>query len=165
MTTFQARIGRIFQKIASIALLFSCSGLAPHPHKHTPVPIRMKLQPDKSNNLTINAYGPGWIEVNGQRFMHSLIVSSLAGARPQVWNVRRYEDLKPDDFDVLANMGAELVLFGSGQRLRFPQAAWLVGLVTQGMGLETMDTAAACRTYNILASEGRKVVVALLLES
>jgi uncharacterized protein len=125
----------------------------------------MKLQPDKSNSLTINAYGPGWIEVNGQRFMNSLIVSSLAGASPQVWDAKRFEDLKPDDFDVLAHSGAELVLFGSGQRLRFPQAAWLAGLITNGIGLETMDTAAACRTYNILASEGRKVVVALLLET
>jgi len=125
----------------------------------------MKLQPDKSNSLTINAYGPGWIEVNGQRFTSSLIVSSLAGSSPHVWNVSRFEDLSALDFEVLSRSGAELVLFGSGHRLRFPQGAWLTGLIQQGIGLETMDTAAACRTYNILASEGRKVVVALLLES
>lgn len=125
----------------------------------------MKLQPDKSNNLTINAYGPGWIEVNGQRFTSSLIVSSLAGASPQMWAARRFEDLGASDFEVLAASGAELVLFGSGQRLRFPLPAWFSGLITQGIGMETMDTAAACRTYNILASEGRKVVVALLLET
>jgi uncharacterized protein len=125
----------------------------------------MKLQPDKSNSLTINAYGPGWIEVNGQRFTSSLIVSSLAGSSPQVWDVSRFEDLSLPDFEVLAQTGAELVLFGSGQRLRFPQAAWLASLIQQGIGMETMDTAAACRTYNILASEGRKVAVALLLET
>jgi len=128
-------------------------------------PIPMKLQPDKSNSLTINAYGPGWIEVNGQRFTSSLIVSSLAGSSPQVWDVSRFEDLSLPDFEVLAQTGAELVLFGSGQRLRFPQAAWLASLIQQGIGMETMDTAAACRTYNILASEGRKVAVALLLET
>ena len=125
----------------------------------------MKLQPDKSNSLTINAYGPGWIEVNGQRFTSSLIVSSLAGSSPLVWDAARFEDLSPLDFEVLAQSGAELVLFGSGQRLRFPQPAWFAGLIQKGIGMETMDTPAACRTYNILASEGRKVVVALLLEA
>jgi uncharacterized protein len=125
----------------------------------------MKLQPDKSNSLTINAYGTGWIEVNGERFSSSLIVSSLAGSSPQVWEVRRFEDLQAADFEVLTTTGAELVLFGSGARLRFPNPAWLGLLISKGIGMETMDTAAACRTYNILASEGRKVVVALLQES
>jgi uncharacterized protein len=124
----------------------------------------MKLQPDKSNSLTINAYGPGWIEVNGQRFTSSLIVSSLAGSSPLVWDAARFENLRPKDFEILANSGAELILFGSGKRLRFPQPVWLASLIQQGIGMETMDTPAACRTYNILASEGRKVVVALLLE-
>jgi uncharacterized protein len=124
----------------------------------------MKLQPDKSNNLTINAYGEGWIEVNGEKFSHSLIVSSLAGARPVPWAVSRFEELRSTDFDALAISGLELVLLGSGQRLRFPQPAWLQALIEQGIGVETMDTAAACRTYNILASEGRKVMAALLQE-
>jgi uncharacterized protein len=125
---------------------------------------RMKLQPDKSNSLTINAYGPGWLEVNGQKFNHSLCVSSFPGASPEAWAIGRFEDLKAQDFEWLTRSGAELVIFGSGQRLRFPQAAWHASLMQQGIGLETMDTAAACRTYNILASEGRKVVALLLLE-
>jgi uncharacterized protein len=125
----------------------------------------MKLQPDKSNSLTVNAYGEGWIEVNGQRFDHSLIVSSLPGATAQTWPVSGFEALTAENFDVLGQSGAELVIFGSGKRLRFPKPQWLQTLVGQGIGLETMDTAAACRTYNILASEGRKVVLAVLLES
>ena len=125
----------------------------------------MKLQPDKSSSLTIHAYGPGWIEVNGEKFSHSLTVSSLAGAVPEKWAVSQFGALKAEDFEPLANSGAELVIFGSGQRLRFPQPIWLAPLIARGIGLETMDTAAACRTYNILASEGRKVVVALLLET
>lgn len=125
----------------------------------------MKLQPDTSNSLQINAYGPGWLEVNGERFGHSLKVSSLAGAAPLPWAVHRFEDLQAADFDGLASSGAELVLFGSGQRLRFPQAAWIQALIERSIGLETMDTPAACRTYNILASEGRKVMAVLLLES
>jgi uncharacterized protein len=57
-----------------------------------------------------------------------------------------------------------LIIFGSGKRIRFPQPAWLQPLMSKRMGLETMDTGAACRTYNILAGEGRRVVVALILE-
>jgi uncharacterized protein len=125
----------------------------------------MKLQPDKSNSLTINAYGPGWIEVNGEKFTHSLIVSSLKGAVPEKWAVSQFGALNSEDFAPLAKSGAELIIFGSGQRLRFPQPSWLAPLMAMGIGVETMDTAAACRTYNILASEGRKVVVVLLLET
>ena len=125
----------------------------------------MKLQPDKSNSLTINAYGPGWIEVNGEKFTHSLIVSSLKGAVPEKWAVSQFGALNSEDFAPLAKSGAELIIFGSGQRLRFPQPSWLAPLMAMGIGVETMDTAAACRTYNILASEGRKVVVVLLLEA
>jgi uncharacterized protein len=73
--------------------------------------------------------------------------------------------LGSSDFDVLTTMGAELVIFGSGKRLRFPPPHWLKSLIERGIGVETMDTPAACRTYNILASEGRKVVAALLIES
>ena len=57
------------------------------------------------------------------------------------------------------------MIFGSGRRLRFVNPQWLQSFMTQGIGVETMDTAAACRTYNILASEGRKVITALLIDS
>ena len=58
----------------------------------------------------------------------------------------------------------ELVIFGSGQRMRFPAAAVLAGLIGRRVGVESMDTAAACRTYNVLVSEGRRVVAALIVE-
>ena len=63
----------------------------------------------------------------------------------------------------LAAMNTELVIFGSGERLRFPNPAWIKPLVEKQIGIETMDTQAACRTYNILAGEGRHVAVALLI--
>ena len=72
------------------------------------------------------------------------------------------------DFDLLVEQPAEppeLVVFGSGARLRFAPPALLRGLMARRIGVETMDTAAACRTYNILAGEGRRVVAALLLET
>jgi uncharacterized protein len=82
-----------------------------------------------------------------------------------VWPCARFEDLTPDHFAQLATLEAELIIFGSGVRNRFPPPAWLQPLMARRMGLETMDTPAACRTYNILASEGRNVVAALVLET
>jgi uncharacterized protein len=124
----------------------------------------MKLQPDKSNAPIINAYGEGWIEVNGQKFSQSLLVSSLPDSAPGHWTGQRFEDLNAQDFAQALITGAELVIFGSGKRLRFPKPEWLLPLIHQSVGLETMDTAAASRTYNILASEGRKVTAILLIE-
>mgnify|MGYP006139609943 CR=1 FL=1 len=66
---------------------------------------------------------------------------------------------------VLAQLQVEVVIFGSGARIRFPRPAWIVPLAQRRIGIETMDTAAACRTYNILAQEGRDVAVALLLDT
>jgi len=123
----------------------------------------MKLQPDKPSVQTINGYGPGWIAIDAEKFSTSLVLGSR-GER-QVWDCSRYEDLGAAHFTPLAELRPELVLFGSGTRLRFPRPEWLQALVALGIGLETMDTAAACRTYNILAAEGRHVVAALLLET
>ena len=122
----------------------------------------MKLHADPASRQTINGYGTGWIAVNGQRYTHSLLVS--AQGLCQAWPVSRFDDLGQADFVTLADLQPELVLFGSGQRLRFPPPAWLQTLMHQRIGLETMDTFAACRTYNILAGEGRRVLAALLLE-
>jgi uncharacterized protein len=123
---------------------------------------KMKLQPDKYDVQTISAYGPGWIAVNGEKLTVSTVLGSKGLRRD--WQAARFEDLTPVHFSQLVESGAELVLFGSGTRLRFPPPAWLAGLMSMRIGLETMDTPAACRTYNILAGEGRNVVVALLLE-
>ena len=65
----------------------------------------------------------------------------------------------------LADLDVELIIFGSGERLRFPKPEWQVGLMQRRLGLETMDTQAACRTYNILVGEGRQVLLALIVES
>lgn len=123
----------------------------------------MKLQPDKSPVQSITAYGAGWIAVDGERVDSSIIVSA-SGLR-QAWDCRSFADLRAEHFGMLARIDAELVVFGSGDRLRFPPAAWLSALMDRRIGLETMDTRAACRTYNILAGEGRRVVAALLIEN
>ena len=123
----------------------------------------MKLQPDKSEAQVITGYGDGWVRVVADRIEHSVVISST-GARI-AWNCTRFDALSADHFAQVAELDAELVVFGSGQRLRFPPPLWLRPLIARRIGVETMDTAAACRTYNILAQEGRTVVAALLIES
>ena len=92
-----------------------------------------------------------------------MIVDS--GGERIAWDCSRFEDLGPAQFEQLAALKVEVLIFGSGSRIRFPRPAWLAPLVAQRIGLETMDTAAACRTYNILAQEGRRVAAALLVEA
>lgn len=123
----------------------------------------MKLQPDKFDVPAIQGYGAGWVGVNGEKITHSVVIGSR-GQRIN-WQCGSFEALTEAHFAQLAELDAELVIFGSGERIRFPQPRWLQPLMAKRMGLETMDTQAACRTYNILAGEGRSVVVALLLES
>ena len=123
----------------------------------------MKLQPDKFDVPSITGYGPGWISLNGEKITTSVVVGSR-GQRFD-WACSSFGELTPAHFDQLAALDAELVLFGSGLRLLFPQPAWLASLAARRIGIETMDTAAACRTYNILAGEGRHVVAALLVET
>jgi uncharacterized protein len=123
----------------------------------------MKLQPDKSTVQSITGYGAGWIAVDGERINSSIVISS-SGLR-QAWNCNSFAELTADHFAGLATIDAELVVFGSGERIHFPPGAWMAALMGKRIGLETMDTRAACRTYNILAGEGRRVVAALLIEN
>jgi uncharacterized protein len=84
---------------------------------------------------------------------------------PQAWACSSFDALTEAHFTQLALLKPEMVVFGSGQRLRFPKPQWLQSLYAQRIGVETMDTQAACRTFNFLVGEGRVVVAALLLES
>jgi uncharacterized protein len=122
----------------------------------------LKLQPDQSDAQTISGYGPGWVGVGTEKITHNVIIASR-GQRLR-W-AASFEQLDAADFDVLAQLQVEVVIFGSGSRIRFPKPAWIAPLAARRIGIETMDTAAACRTYNILAQEGRDVAVALLLDT
>jgi uncharacterized protein len=125
----------------------------------------MKLHADKPDVQSITAYGAGWVAVDGERHSASLLLSANGALEP--WECPRFEALTAAHFERLLNLGSEppeLVVFGSGERLRFVRPALLQGLMARRIGVETMDTAAACRTYNILAAEGRRVVAALLIE-
>jgi uncharacterized protein len=101
--------------------------------------------------------------VNGTAHTHSLVVPSDGEVR--AWPVDRFEALEAAHFAMLAEYRPQLVIFGSGARLRFPSPRLLAGLMAAQIGVETMDTPAACRTYNVLLAEGRAVVAALLFDA
>ena len=126
----------------------------------------MKLQPDRSDAPSILGYGPGWVGISHQgqaeKVQHSLVIGSRGEKLD--WQCRRFEDLSRGHFDRLAEFAPEVLIFGSGTRLRFAPPQFLQALMARRIGVETMDTVAACRTYNILAGEGRHVLAALLLE-
>jgi uncharacterized protein len=122
----------------------------------------MKLQPDIISVQSITGYGPGWVSVADEKIYASVVIGSR-GER-FYWACNCFEELGAAHFAELAAMNTELIIFGSGQRLRFPNPAWIKPLIENQIGIETMDVQAACRTYNILASEGRHVALALLLE-
>lgn len=123
----------------------------------------MKFQPDTLAGVNVlSRIEPGRVWVNGSAHETALVVPWRGPVRP--WGVESFEALQPEHFARLVELQPEVVLFGSGARLRFPAPALLRGLIERRIGVETMDSAAAARTYNVLASEGRAVVVALMLD-
>ncbi len=131
----------------------------------------MKLQPDKSTVQIINGYGPGWVSVgsvvNGvpqlEKVTHSIVIGSR-GERLD-WHGVAFDKLSAELFDQLAAIKPELIVFGSGSKLRFPSPALQRTLMAARIGLETMDTLAACRTYNILAGEDRHALGVFLIDN
>ena len=122
----------------------------------------MKLHATRPSGLNvITGYGEGYVTVNGQRRDSHLIVMS---DRVLAWEVASFDALTADDFAFLKTLNAEIVLLGTGSKQRFPHPSLTAPLAQAGIGVEVMDVQAACRTYNILAAEERRVAAALLLE-
>ena len=127
----------------------------------------MKLQPDRLDVQSILGYGPGWVGLGSNGVAEKIERSIVIGSRGEKfdWNCASFEDLTEEHFTQLATTRPELVIFGSGSRIRFVPPGFLRGLIQQRIGIETMDTLAACRTYNVLAGEGRRVIAALLIDA
>ncbi|MEN9417246.1 MAG: hypothetical protein RI988_866 [Pseudomonadota bacterium] len=124
----------------------------------------MKFQPDRAEDVNlITRHDPDRVWVGASGYAHSVLVPWQGVV--QAWPARTPGELQPAHFEQLLALRPELVVFGSGTRLRFLPPALYRALIEARVGMETMDTAAACRTYNVLAGEGRAVVAALLLEA
>ena len=109
----------------------------------------------------ITGYGAGWVQVNETRYHSSLILT--ADQLLAEWPVPDMGRLTEELMRPLIELRPEVMLLGTGARQRFPTAGLLRVLAQSGVGYEIMDTAAACRTFNILMAEGRQVAAALIL--
>src|SRR5690606_39868043 len=108
----------------------------------------------------ISSYRAGEIVVGDTPYQESILVSA---AGVQAWVPRRFEDLASQHFEAVAALEPEIVLVGTGAVHRFPPAGLLEPLASRGIGVEIMDTGAACRAFNFLLGEDRRVAAALLV--
>ena len=121
----------------------------------------MKLTADHADGNTIRSFRPGEIIVQDQRIATNVIVS-----RDQIitdWQPPAISKLSVADFQQILDLQPEIILFGTGSTQHFPNISILTEILQSGVAIEIMETGAACRTFNVLTSEYRKVVAALLV--
>jgi uncharacterized protein len=123
--------------------------------------LKLHLSNPAGLNL-FTAYGDGYVAVNKEKHVKNLIV--LPESIVFEWSTATPATLAEGDMRKLLELGSEIILLGTGRRQRFPSGALMRPFAPAGIGLEIMDLQAACRTYNILAAEGRKVATALLFD-
>jgi uncharacterized protein len=122
----------------------------------------MKFQPDTASGVNlVTRQEPGRLWVGSTPCTHSVLVPWEGEVLR--WDASCPEELTEAHFEQIAALRPEVVIFGSGERLRFVSPALLRPLIALRIGVETMDTPAACRTYNVLVSEHRRALAALLL--
>jgi uncharacterized protein len=121
----------------------------------------MKFHLSTVSGNVVTGVGPGWVRIGATEYRASLVLTSETIVTG--WAPAGFERLVEDDFARLVEGAPEVVLFGTGAAIRFPRPELTRVLVEARVGLEVMDTPAACRTFNILAAEGRRVIAALLL--
>jgi uncharacterized protein len=122
----------------------------------------LKLHLANSNGRNaITGYGTGYVDINGKRYETSLVVQPTS--IETAWMAGPDGDIGLEGIAFLATLEVEIVLLGTGVAQRFPSPATLRPLIEAGIGFEIMDTNAACRTYNILVAEDRRVAAALQL--
>lgn len=127
------------------------------------LPTTMKLHSDDTQQYqTVTGYDASGVEINAQRFNYSLTL--LPEVAPRPWDVTNFDDLSAAHFEALAQDAPDVVILGTGARQRFVHPRLVTALSSRHIGVESMDNAAACRTYNVLMGEGRKVTLALILD-
>ena len=105
------------------------------------------------------AYGEGFVRVGERRYERNLIVTP---ERVLEWGAASFEKLAEADFEPLLGLDIDILLLGTGARQRFPHPSLTRALHAKRIGVEAMDLQAACRTFNILTVEARRVAAALL---
>ena len=118
-------------------------------------------QDSQDEGYVITAYDNGSISINGKVFSQSLIVSTTK--LQDNWGIETIELLQANHIEQVLSLNPELIIIGTSSKLVFPALEIYSGIIQRGIGVDFMDTGAACRTYNILMSEGRDVVAGLIL--
>ncbi|WP_456408332.1 Mth938-like domain-containing protein [Thiolapillus sp.] len=122
----------------------------------------MKFARDQVNSkYLIEAYESGCIRVGNTEFRHNLLLMPDKLRDP--WALQALETLAAEDIALLASHSPDIILLGSGERQLFPHPSLFAPLMEAGIGYEIMPTHAACRTYNILLAEDRRVLAALII--
>ena len=121
----------------------------------------MKFSQDTSGGNSIQAYRQGEIIVNEKRINYSVVITPDEIIE---WAPQNFDAIASEHIDQLADYQPEIVILGTGERQQFPAPHITAGLLVQGIGVEIMNTDAACRTFNVLLSEDRRVVAAIILE-
>jgi uncharacterized protein len=123
----------------------------------------MKFSEDNpGEGFVITAYGSSSVSIAGNDYDTSLIV--CADSLIENWPPARIDDLCEEHFAAILELEPELVLLGTGKRLVFPPVHVYASLIQQNIGVEIMNTPAACRTYNVLMAERRKVTAGLIID-
>ena len=122
--------------------------------------MKIELDDNPLGKYRINAYSSEGVVISETRYTGSVIVTP--DAIIDDWPPRTFADLAVQHIQVLLNLEPEIILLGTGSSLRFPDNDILQPVYSGHIGLEIMDTGAACRAYNFLSAEGRKVIAALL---
>ncbi len=124
----------------------------------------MKLHTTKIQQYqTVTAYDDRGVQINTTRYEHSLLV--LPETAPVIWPVSSFEAITAEHFAYIASTRPDIVILGTGLRQHFVHPKLTAVLMERRIGLECMNNQAACRTYNILITEGRKVVLALIFST
>ena len=122
----------------------------------------MELQLENpSSGYRVRSFAENTIVIGGQVYTESLIVTP-----EQVfpdWPPRQPNQITIDDLEMILAIEPELILVGTGNALRFPDAGILKGVIRAGIGIDFMDSRAVCRTYNILAAEGRHIAAGIII--
>jgi len=123
--------------------------------------MTMLLTREQNSGNIIRSFSAGELRINDEIFTDHIIVS--ADTIIENWSPANIMDLSIADFTDAMSAAPEVIVFGTGTTQTFPPLALMTDIMRRGIGFEAMDTGAACRTFNVLAAEGRKVVAALLL--
>ena len=122
--------------------------------------LKLHLSKPVEKNI-FSGYGSGYVVVNNKRYENSMI--TMPDKIIEDWQAPTVEKLSKEHFELLIPFEPEIILLGTGATLRFPSPLVTKDLLESKIGVEVMDTNAACRTYNILMAEGRNVAAALLI--